>query len=761
MTRHVAALLAAVMLFTVAFGTTGVTAFAAEPPAPVTISNTAELIAAIEAQKDDSTYGQTWVLSPGTYDLPRFLDAQVPKTETGGQDKWYFPIILDGLTIMGDGTGDVILTSSVWSLNGSWSSQDFISVWANGVTIQDVTIYAKRDTNKAIEVMGKDFTLSGATLLTNPDGPWEGYDYEKFSGSVYFNPQASVTGLAGNVGDSRIENVYIEGAWVSANAANVTTGTVSLNNVTIDWLQGAYAPWEPYGPISDNPLIIAEDDVKFLVDDSVGDLVNQITSKIPAGSHLQYFAAAAPDLELQGAVFTSLMDSGVYPPLGDLNFSFESSTTPGLYPYSWWFAVGTLDESYDTTFYPAVGVRTTVDTPVGDMFAAVDLPTNNYIIELDCAQSGALPGPASLTVFSNAALAGKDFSLYKYDPAGGTHLVDMSQLATVDEDGYVTVDIEDGDVWYLVSDPIVTNYHSIEGPNRFQTAVAAAEESFPDGAETVIIATGRNWPDALGGAALAGVYDAPILLVDTHSIPAEVSAEIAKLGATNAIILGETPAVGIEVASELAKTLDVERIGGRDRYETAEKIAARVIEKLDSAYSGDAFVATGVNFPDALAASPLAYGLGRPIYLVRPTSGAPITAMQAQGVTDVVILGSSEAVSSTHGNALAAVFATQRWEGSDRYATAASVATRAVNDLGMDWDQLAIATGQNFPDALAGGVVPARKGSVLLLTRTDSLPSITKTTLASHADQINDLYFLGGLPAISVTVRSEVAAQLR
>jgi len=315
-----------------------------------------------------------------------------------------------------------------------------------------------------------------------------------------------------------------------------------------------------------------------------------------------------------------------------------------------------------------------------------------------------------------------------------------------------------------VEPPITTTYHPIEGTSRFETAVEASKEAFPGGSDVVLIATARNWPDALGGSALAGAYDCPILLVDTHSVPPTVTAEITRLGATRAVILGGESAVGPEVATELAKTLTVTRIGGQSRYETAELIAAEVIAELDVAYDGTAFVATGAKFPDALAASPLAFSNGWPIYLVSPNEGAPIAVMDADGVTDVLILGGEAAVSVAHGEAIMTAFgisAVERIEGGDRYATATAVATYGTANAGMGWDWMAIATGENFPDALAGGVVPARKGAVLVLTRTNSLPLLVEQTLLLHREEIEDLYFLGGTAAVSDDVREQVAAQLR
>ena len=69
-------------------------------------------------------------------------------------------------------------------------------------------------------------------------------------------------------------------------------------------------------------------------------------------------------------------------------------------------------------------------------------------------------------------------------------------------------------------------------------------------------------------------------------------------------------------------------------------------------------------------------------------------------------------------------------------------------------------TGTNFPDALAGGVLAAENGSVMLLTASTSLPDSVRAKLASERDWIGDVYYLGGLGAISQNVRDQVAAIL-
>ncbi|MDI6843050.1 MAG: cell wall-binding repeat-containing protein [Anaerosomatales bacterium] len=299
---------------------------------------------------------------------------------------------------------------------------------------------------------------------------------------------------------------------------------------------------------------------------------------------------------------------------------------------------------------------------------------------------------------------------------------------------------------------------SVAGATRIATAIEASKLAFPQGAPAVVIATARNWPDALGGSALAGAAGGPVLLTEPSALPAEVAAEVARLGAAKAYIVGGTGAVSSAVETDLAGLgVSVERVAGKDRYATARAIAAEVVALQGPAYDGRAFLATGANFPDALGAGPLAAAKGRPIYLVNPTVGADaalITAMKAAGVTDVVVLGGTGAVPDPVKAAIASGVpcSTDRWWGQDRYATAAEVAKKSA-EAGLSWNGAGIATGENFPDALSAGASLGRLGSVLLLTKTASLPDPTRAALAANKAAIARIRFFGGTGAVSQSVR--------
>ncbi len=310
-----------------------------------------------------------------------------------------------------------------------------------------------------------------------------------------------------------------------------------------------------------------------------------------------------------------------------------------------------------------------------------------------------------------------------------------------------------------------SNYSRIWGSNRFSTAAAISKRAFPAESGVVIIATGMKWPDALGGSALAGAYDAPILLCQTDSLPAEITTELKRLKATRAIILGGKNSVTSNVVKDLkaAGVKDVTRIDGASRYEAARNIAKATIAKTGSSYEGVAFVSSGAKFPDALAASPIAAFRRWPIYLADP-NGSPATLaaqMKSDGVRKVIVLGGEASVSDAYEAKFRAVVGeTTRLGGRNRYATAAGIAQYGADEAGLGWDGVNVAAGTVFPDALAGGPLANQKRCVLLLTDGKKLSPETKAALATNKAEIGTVLCLGGTATLTDSVRKQVTAAL-
>ncbi|GAB4284595.1 MAG: hypothetical protein Kow0067_06680 [Coriobacteriia bacterium] len=312
-----------------------------------------------------------------------------------------------------------------------------------------------------------------------------------------------------------------------------------------------------------------------------------------------------------------------------------------------------------------------------------------------------------------------------------------------------------------------TEVENVSGSNRIATAIAASKKAYPNGAPAVVIATGYNWPDALGGAALAGAVRGPILLTESGTLPQAVLTEIGRLGCERAYVLGGPSAVSVTVYDAVKASLashDVVRLGGADRYETAARIARELKKVRGSSYDGTAFICTGNDFPDALAAAPIAAANGWPIYLT-PTDHLPASVRSALLETwggnpsnHGYIIGGEAAVGDAVETTLGTspFFGFSRIFGSNRYTTAAKVAQTGYTGMGMLWSRPAIATGEDFPDALAGGVLQGSDASVLLLTPSDSLHPSAAAALKANKDMIWEIRFLGGTGAVSTDARNQV-----
>lgn len=189
------------------------------------------------------------------------------------------------------------------------------------------------------------------------------------------------------------------------------------------------------------------------------------------------------------------------------------------------------------------------------------------------------------------------------------------------------------------------------------------------------------------------------------------------------------------------------RISGSDRYATAVEISKDGWESSEYVV-----LASGVNFPDALAGVPLAHQLGAPILLTEKgvLTAATKAEIQRLAAEKVYILGGSAAVSEVVENSLKALgLEITRIKGDDRYHTAARIAEK-VAELAGGVTSAVVAYGGNFPDALAAASYAAQKGMPILLTATGSLPD--KTAEALEELGIEETVVVGGPSVVSAGV---------
>ena len=293
----------------------------------------------------------------------------------------------------------------------------------------------------------------------------------------------------------------------------------------------------------------------------------------------------------------------------------------------------------------------------------------------------------------------------------------------------------------------------LAGSNRFATAAAISASAFDPGVPAAYVATGGNFPDALAGGPVAALKGGPILLLG--SIPGATAAELTRLQPQKIVILGGTGVVSAVDAAALASFTagSVERLAGANRFATAAAISV-------SEFSPGVpvvYVATGANFPDALAGGPVAAINGGPILLVNADSIPAATAAELFRLhpQEIVILGGTGVVSSTVETQLGFLTAgaVERLAGSNRFATAAAI---SVSQFNPGLDVVYIATGANFPDALAGGPVAGINSGPILLVNQNSIPGETATELTRLVPK--KIVILGGTGVVSTAVETQLVA---
>ena len=262
------------------------------------------------------------------------------------------------------------------------------------------------------------------------------------------------------------------------------------------------------------------------------------------------------------------------------------------------------------------------------------------------------------------------------------------------------------------------------GDDRSQTAAAISEDAFAPGVPVAYVATGANYPDALAAGAAAGFQHGPVILVERDRLPALATTELERLNPQRIVIVGGTSVVSSYVGN-LAGRFNtgggVTRIAGVDRYGTAAMISGATFAPGVPV----AYVVSGRNWPDALAAVPQAARAGGPILLTLPDSLPGITGTELTRLkpSRIIVVGGEGVVSAAVATALDAYDTgggVSRIGGADRYATAAAVS--AAHHPGTA-PFAYVVTGLNFPDALAAGPAAAVRGAPTILVRAGSIPS--------------------------------------
>lgn len=308
----------------------------------------------------------------------------------------------------------------------------------------------------------------------------------------------------------------------------------------------------------------------------------------------------------------------------------------------------------------------------------------------------------------------------------------------------------------VLNDHIVVD--RISGLDRYATAVEVSKKW--ESASIVYLATGTGYADALSAGPAAAHNDAPLLLTTPKSLPTGVLAELNRLQPSEIVIVGGTGAVSgaVEAALEnLSFNPDVRRVSGLDRYATSRALAT---DTWGGSSVETAYLATGVNFPDALSASPAAAHFDGPVVLVPGTSSsvgaATLTLLNALDVDKIKIAGGTGVISAAIEAQMKTVFGSS-------YVTRNGAANRYLTSVAINADEFSsaatvyLATGTGFADALAGAALAGSEGAPLFISQPTCVPQAVKDAIDA-LDPVN-LVLFGGTGALSTAVEDLTVCQ--
>lgn len=313
----------------------------------------------------------------------------------------------------------------------------------------------------------------------------------------------------------------------------------------------------------------------------------------------------------------------------------------------------------------------------------------------------------------------------------------------------------------------VKDFKRFAGLDRYKTAIAISQNRFPeaDMTDTVIIARGDHFADAVAGGPLAYLLGGPLLFTQPTKLTDTTKVELQRLKPKKAIILGSVDAVSTTAENTIKGLgISVERFASKNRFETAVKVADFFVKTAnDYGVTVDsALITNGMGFADPLSASGVGGAYTMPILTAPANYLDNSTYDYLRGnrtIRNFFVIGNTNSIQKevidklvTLGNATI-----DRTGGSNSYQVNANVGHKFFPSVTAQ--ALVVANGDNFPDGLAIAPMANAYGGPLLLT--------TKSSL--HADIRNyikltkplGIFISGDASVVSDAIQAELIKKLQ
>ncbi len=269
----------------------------------------------------------------------------------------------------------------------------------------------------------------------------------------------------------------------------------------------------------------------------------------------------------------------------------------------------------------------------------------------------------------------------------------------------------------------------VKGETRYETSIAIAdftkEMMGVDKFNTIIVASGLNFADALAGIYFADVKDAPIIMSNGKNdaqVKEYIDANLVSGG--RVYILGSTNTIPESTEKALKGSCEVERLWGETRYET--NIA---ILKEAGVTDQEILVCSGEIFADSLSAS----AVGKPILLVNTQKGS-LTESQKEYLSTIdtdnfYIIGSKNTISDSLAAEVNRYGDIERVWGETRYETSVAIAERFFTNP----ESVIFASAKEYPDGLCGGALATSVHAPIILSNTGtSKVEVAKTYVQNN-----------------------------
>lgn len=285
------------------------------------------------------------------------------------------------------------------------------------------------------------------------------------------------------------------------------------------------------------------------------------------------------------------------------------------------------------------------------------------------------------------------------------------------------------------------------GLTRVETSIELSKNLYQE-SDTLILVNYDGDLEALLSTILAKKYDAPILVTEKNKLAASVKEEIERLGAENIILVSKDQAFSNIIKEALSDLQILEIVESN-----VEELALKILREVYGPTKDEVFLTLGYGtFADALSVGSVSAHRDIPILLTPSDSMSAINleALKELGVKKVNIIGGTMAIHEKVEAQLATLgISFERIQGPTREDTAIKVSQR----FNSDKNNIIVANGYNYADAVSGGYFAFKKDAGIVLTKENI---ISLNTLDHIKEKTDTLYILGGEKAVDSIVEKEI-----